>query len=346
MRELPWQPNSPVLFTFRQTLVDPARSKMTVAEWAEQWYSAQLQLKPTLAGYRHALDEHVLPRWGKYPLVAVQHAPLQDWVIDLSKHLLPSTVRQTHLVLSGLLKYAVNDGRLTRNPSDDLRLPRLQEQPRRYLTHAQVHALADRAGTQADVVLFLAYTGLRWGELAALRVRSIDFTRRRIEVSEAVTEPRGKLVWGSPKSHEQRSVPFPAFLQSLLSARCERKRPEDLLFGNGGVVFRNSSFRRRFFDRAVIEMQTVDPLFPRITPHDLRHTAASLAVSAGANVKAAQRMLGHSSAAMTLDVYADLFDDDLDAVGEAPNRHAFPALVGKMWAANTATEPLYEKNPG
>jgi integrase len=54
-----------------------------------------------------------------------------------------------------------------------------------------------------------------------------------------------------------------------------------------------------------------------LTPHDLRHTAASLAVSAGANVKAVQRMLGHASAAMTLDVYADLFENDLDAVGTA-----------------------------
>ena len=56
---------------------------------------------------------------------------------------------------------------------------------------------------------------------------------------------------------------------------------------------------------------------PTVTPHDLRHTAASLAVSAGANVKAVQKMLGHASAAMTLDIYADLFDDDLEAVATA-----------------------------
>lgn len=56
---------------------------------------------------------------------------------------------------------------------------------------------------------------------------------------------------------------------------------------------------------------------PVVTPHDLRHTAASLAISAGANVKAVQRMLGHSSAAMTLDRYADLFEDDLDSVADA-----------------------------
>jgi integrase len=62
-----------------------------------------------------------------------------------------------------------------------------------------------------------------------------------------------------------------------------------------------------------------------MSPHDLRHTAASLAVSAGANVKAVQRMLGHASAAMTLDVYADLFDDDLDAVAVALNIGAIGA---------------------
>ena len=68
-----------------------------------------------------------------------------------------------------------------------------------------------------------------------------------------------------------------------------------------------------------------------LTPHDLRHTAASLAVAAGANVKAVQRMLGHASAAMTLDTYADLFDDDLDAVSAAldtaAERSGLPAML-------------------
>ena len=69
-----------------------------------------------------------------------------------------------------------------------------------------------------------------------------------------------------------------------------------------------------------------------MSPHDLRHTAASLAVSSGANVKAVQRMLGHAGAAMTLDVYADLFDDDLDAVAVALNQGAAGSDVGKPWA--------------
>jgi integrase len=81
------------------------------------------------------------------------------------------------------------------------------------------------------------------------------------------------------------------------------------------------------------ERDPLTPVFPRITPHDLRHTAASLAVSAGANVKAVQKMLGHASAAMTLDTYADLFDRDADAVADAHDQR----LSGAVWgAANVA----------
>ena len=76
-------------------------------------------------------------------------------------------------------------------------------------------------------------------------------------------------------------------------------------------MLRNGNFRRHVFDHAA-RAAGLDGL----TPHELRHTAASLAVSAGANVKAVQRMLGHASAAMTLDVYAGLFDDDLDGLAD------------------------------
>jgi integrase len=83
-----------------------------------------------------------------------------------------------------------------------------------------------------------------------------------------------------------------------------------------GGVLRNSNWRARVFLPAVDKCQKTDDSFPSITPHDLRHTAASLAISAGANVKALQRMLGHAKASMTLDVYADLFDEDLDGVAD------------------------------
>jgi integrase len=122
-------------------------------------------------------------------------------------------------------------------------------------------------------------------------------------------------VWSTPKTHERRSVPFPAVLADELSALMVDKGRDALVFTDmcGGVL-RNSNWRARVFAPAVAACQRADESFPSITPHDLRHSAASLAVSAGANVKAVQRMLGHAKASMTLDVYADLFDSDLDDV--------------------------------
>jgi integrase len=211
-----------------------------------------------------------------------------------------------------------------------------------YLSHLRVAQLAGELGDQGDIALFLAYTGLRWGEMAAIRVGRLDRARRRIDVDEAVSEPRGVLVWGTPKTHERRSVPFPALLDEVLAQRCAGKGREDVVFaGSDGGVLHSGNFRTRFFAPAVERMQERDAEFPKITPHDLRHTAASLAVSAGANVKAVQRMLGHASAAMTLDVYADLFDDDLNAVAVALDDHARAEVVGILWA--TSREEPQEK---
>jgi integrase len=105
------------------------------------------------------------------------------------------------------------------------------------------------------------------------------------------------------------------------ACRCTRSRTawsnsgadeRDLVFtAPEGGVSRNTNFRPRFFDLPLRR-----PGCPGLTPHELRHTAASLAVAAGANVKAVQQMLGHASAAMTLDVYAGLFADDLDRVAD------------------------------
>lgn len=107
-------------------------------------------------------------------------------------------------------------------------------------------------------------------------------------------------------------MPLPRFLVDELAFQVAGKSADDLVFTTRrGGVLRNLNFRRDVFDPAA-KAASLEGL----TPHELRHTAASLAVSAGANVKAVQRMLGHKSAAMTLDVYSGLFDDDLDGVAD------------------------------
>jgi integrase len=120
---------------------------------------------------------------------------------------------------------------------------------RGYLSHAQVAALTAAVEYLPEVVRFLAYTGLRWGELAALRVQDFDMLRRRVNVSRSVTEYNG-LVWSTPKTHERRSVPFPASLAEELAALMVGKGRDALVFAMpGGDVLRVANWRKRFFAR-------------------------------------------------------------------------------------------------
>lgn len=292
--------------------------KTTLAQIAEQWFKSQVQLKATTrSNYRQSLDSYVLPRWGARAIGSIRRSEVQTWVTSLSDALAPASVRVHFGTLRSVMKSAVVDGILNQSPCDVINLPRIVKGEHVYLTHEQVDALAEAAGPHGDIVLLLAYTGLRFGELAALRVRRVNMLRRRIEVREAVADVRGKLVFSTPKNHAARQVVFPAFLSALLAKRMEGLDPDDLIFtGPTGGSLRHSNFRKRVFAPAVAACRKTESSFPAPTPHDLRHTAASLAVSAGANVKAVQRMLGHADAAMTLNTYADLFEDDLDSVAD------------------------------
>jgi integrase len=292
--------------------VDPRRAKTTIGQVADQWLAGKINLKvSSRTRYSNALTVHVLPRWGAVPLDKVTHADVQAWIANLTASgLSGASVRKVTGVLSAVLDLAVKDKRLPSNPARGVNLPRANTARRRYLTATQVAQLADAAGPHRLVILTLAYTGLRWSELAALRVADVDLMRRRLNVTQAMVEIRGHLIWGTPKTHEHRAVPIGAILVDQLTRHIAGKHPDDLLFTTPtGRPLRNRDARRTWFDHAAEAIGEKG-----LTPHELRHTAASLAVSAGANVKAVQRMLGHASAAMTLDVYSDLFDDDLDAV--------------------------------
>jgi integrase len=308
--------------------VDPKKSRVTVADWAPRWLTTQGQLKPsTRTRYDGILRVQVLPRWGPVALADVTHADVAAWVSSL--RLAPATVRQVHRVFSLMLDLAVRDGRLARNPAARVPLPRAARPEKRFLTHSEVDGLARAAGDHDTAIRLLAFTGVRFGELAALRVRRVDPLRRRIEVAESVTEVGGRAVFGTPKTHQRRSVPFPRSLSEAMAQQMAGKTPEDYVFtAEKGGVLRLRNWRRQVFDPAARAAGLAG-----VTPHDLRHTAASLAVSAGANVKAVQRLLGHASASMTLDVYSGLFDDDLDALADRLEEHSARALADQVRTA-------------
>lgn len=327
--------------------VDPREGQVAVRAWAERWLAGQVQLKPTTrARYRSILDVHVLPRWGEVELARVRHADIQKWVADLSAERSPATVRKVHRVLSQVLGSAVKDGRLVRNVAEGIALPRVHSKDRHYLTHQQVAELAAACAavpvskysstTAADreayrlLVLFLAYTGLRWGELAGLRVGRLDLMRRRASIVETYVVVDGHVVASDPKNHERREVPVPRFLLDELAVLVAGKPGDSLVFGGekAGAPMRSRTFQRAVFDEAAAAVG-----LDGLTPHALRHTAASLAIAAGADVKVVQQMLGHKSATMTLDLYGHLFPDRLDTVADAMDTArnlALDAAVGAV----------------
>jgi site-specific recombinase XerD len=328
--------NSVEMSKMRGEYVAPSSAKVTVGELGQAWLDRKRgHLKPSgYAPMETAWRVRVQPRWGSVALGDIRPTAVEQWISDLgrgtgdSKAAGASVVQRTHYVLSGILADAVRDNLIARNPAAAVKLPRTTRKRPVYLTHKQAAALAVASNEHEGLVLLLAYTGIRWGEAVGLRVHDLDMLRRRASVTENAVQSGTQIYVGTPKSHKQRTVPLPEFLLTYLARQCEGRGPGDLLFpGDDGKHLRRPHAVSGWFARAVVESKV-----PRTTPHDLRHTAASLAVSAGANVKAVQKMLGHASAALTLDIYTDLFDDDLEAVATALDDARARENVGKMWA--------------
>ncbi|WP_371830390.1 site-specific integrase [Antrihabitans cavernicola] len=199
-----------------------------------------------------------------------------------------------------------------------------------YLTADDVRRLAHESGQHRVLVLVLSYCGLRWGEAVALRVGDIEFLRRRLAVADNAVQLGVDHAVGQTKGKAVRAVPVPQFVLDELSKQCQGRDRNGLVFGDGATYLPRPKSDGGWFAGAVKRAQV-----QRITPHDLRHTCASLAVSAGVNVLALARMLGHTDPAVTLRVYADLFDSDLDRAAVTIDDAYSPANVGKVWADET-----------
>lgn len=317
----------------RGEFIDATAARATIGQLGVEWVRDQGHLKPSsLRPVEIAWRVHVEPRWARVAVADVRFSDVQRWVTELSATRGATTVLRAYGVLAAILDVAVRDRRALSNSARGVNLPRKVKRAHTYLTAEQVSALAIAAGEKGTLVLVLAYCGLRWGEAVGLRVKDLDMLRRRINVSVNAVEVGDRIEVGTPKTHKRRSVPFPAGLTLPLARLCEGKSPDALVFAaaDGGHLrrTRTNESSRGWFTQSVRRAD-----LPPLTPHDLRHTAASLAVSAGANVKAVQRMLGHASASMTLDVYSDLFDDDLDAVAERLDHRLTATDVAKMWPA-------------
>lgn len=345
-----WAAEHVTIAKARGTYIDPQDGKAVINDLGEAYLAKKLvRAKASYAKDLHTYwNIHVKPYWGNWQVAAISRSDIQEWVrwlqsgdekaVPPRKPKSSSTVLHVADFLRGILQDAVRDRRIPANPCDGVELPRKRRRQRQYLTPEQLFRLADECKWRRNIVLTLGLCGMRWGELVHLRVRDVDLDRHRLLIRGAAVNVNGEIVADDPKTYKPRSVMFPAVLDEAMREQCEGKTDDDLLFTrpyddgyrtymvNGESPSRKNGGWLWFAERRAG--------VPFVTIHDLRHTAASIMVHAGANVKAVQRQLGHASAAMTLDVYADLFDDDLDALSESIGELLLRENVGKMWADN------------
>lgn len=319
---------------------DPKSGKAAVKIVAEEWFASKRKIgRTTRHDYRELLDNYVIPQWGDWQVAAIQWEDVSAWLTELctkpgksGRILGPQRVIKTYRVFSMVMKHAVFSKRISTSPCHDHDLPRPDDEDEHvYLTYDQLERLALAAGEYRLLVLTLGYCGIRWAEASAVKVGRLLVPKRRIRIVQNYTDVKGELALGPVKNHEKRSVPLPRSFADELGGLAHGRRADDLLFtAPEGGPLRYSNFRARIFDPAVKEAG-LDGM--GVTPHKLRHTAASLAIAAGADVKVVQTMLGHKDASMTLNVYGHLFPDRLDEVADALD-------AGRMVALALADAPL------
>jgi integrase len=302
------------------TYVDPALGRTTLAMWATSWLEAVAPtLKPSTAtSYEGLLRVRVLPTLGATPLASLRPSDVQALVISMEREGLSSSrIRQAAVVLGLVLDAAMRDGLVARNVARGVKLPRVRRDEAAYFDPATVERIADAMPSDEYRLLVhvLGRLGLRWGEAAGLRRRHVDLLRRRLVVAESLTTVNGVLHRGTPKSGATRSVPLSASLAAELGAHLDRHvapTTDAAVFTSPeGAPLRHRSFYGRVWVPTLARLG-----LPAAGLHVLRHSAAAAMIQAGAGPKTVQTVLGHASAAFTLNAYGHLFDTDLDDLAE------------------------------
>jgi integrase len=280
----------------------------------DEWINSKVFPKERArSGYESLGRTHVLLYFGNVAVGRITKRDVQSWVKELTDNGVGAgTIRNAYRnVLKPSLDYAVDHGYLRVNPALNVKIAASQRTEMAFLSAAQVRQLADEITPHYRLmVLFAAFTGLRAGEVAALRVGRLDLMRRTAHVAESASVVTGKgIVYGPTKTYAVRTVPVPSFLVDDLARYIADRAadPDALVFTSPtGAPLHHGNFYRHHFrpavERAAVESAKVGETFPAgLRFHDLRHTCAALMIDTNANPYAISKRLGHSSITVTYD---------------------------------------------
>lgn len=291
----------------------PDVRKLTVAQYLEEYLARrELDLRASTE-YKWSLvaNKHIIPSLGRYQLRDLESRHVQDWIIKLSKFIKPSTVHSYYTVLHVALNDAVKSRLIARSPCENITLPSVKKTERKIISPEQLNQLLDVLEYPWLAFFVVAFsTGMRKGELLALRWEDIDFTSGVVRIHRNVTRVPGRFVEGDPKSESSnRNVILQAFALKALDDHRHQQKIEKMAadeWEEKGLVFcRDGEFWYMNAPNVVLEraLEKAGLQETGITPHGGRHTLASQLLGRKFNPKVVQEILGHSDIKMTLGMY-------------------------------------------
>lgn len=303
---------------------NPHAGKTKLSTVYEDWKKTESRLKPkTRASYDSLWKCLVGPKWGNSQISGITKAEVKNWLNEskssTGNKVGASRMRQSLFVLNALLNHAVEMSLINKNVLGELRsiLPKLNEVPKkRTIEEHELEMLANECGENKLLILIAGYLGLRWAELVALTPEDFDFKNKSIQISKTMSEVNGNFQLVTTKSGHSRSVPILEFFQVELMEKVVATPAGTPVFHSAkGGYLRSSNFAKRVFNPAIKKSG-----LPKITFHDLRHTAISHQIQGGADIVSVSKVAGHSSPATTLRIYAHELDRSQENIREAINK--------------------------
>jgi len=291
------------------TYVDSALGKIRFDEWLPQAEAARINRRPSTRARDESYYRNlVVPTFGTMAIGSIQPVHVQRWVADLAeKEYAPATIRKAYQLLCRTFDAAVQSGVISRTPYGGVQLPADSAMEMRFLSPTEIQDLADAIHPRfRTLVLTGAYTGARFGELAALRVDDFNSEEDHIQIVRTLSEVNGHLHLGEPKTRAaRRRVTLPAWLTRSLKQHLEEwpSADEGLIFTSPGGGALRRSFRRRYWKPAVRDSVGEPMRF-----HDLRHSHVALLIEQGTHPAVIAARLGHTSVKTVLDVYGHLYE--------------------------------------
>lgn len=299
--------------------VAPAAGRITVRELAEEYRESRKGQVSVRAweSDESALRVHIVPTFGKLPISSVTPPLVERFLVDLAVSRSVRTAARVRTTLRGLFRYAVRTRRLQVSPAELVPLPHpdsrtgkvVEVDPFPFPVLLEVvDGQREIAGRYAEITLVLALTGVRFGELRGLRARdvvSVPYPGIVVKRSIPQSGLTGAVIErATTKSGRSRMVPLSDLVRPVVERWAEGREPDDLLFPapEGGYLSAQNWRRAVHWNKTGLGRR----------PHDLRHTAASLWIAAGVDIKTVSAWLGHSTAKLTLDTYGHLMGTDAD----------------------------------